>query len=152
MKSVLQIAKRYLPLPTFVFLGAMFLPPQARRVAFPQPLPAHPKQEITVRDFIGADACASCHKEQTDSWSKSVHARAGGAPNKTTVLVPFDGTPIRFKDAAVIPAVNAKGEYSFLVRQEGRAERRFRVDGVIGKGHMAGGGTQAFLTRYPDGT
>lgn len=105
---------------------------------------------ITNDDFVGSDACASCHANEYDVWRRSTHGTAGGAPSATTVIAPFDGTPIRFKDALVIPT--SAGGYRFIVRQQGRAERVFAVDGVIGRGHMAGGGTQGFVSKFPDGT
>jgi hypothetical protein len=48
--------------------------------------------------------------------------------------------------------VTPSGEYRFTVAQPGHPERVFRVDGVIGGGHMAGGGTQGFVWRHEDGT
>jgi tetratricopeptide (TPR) repeat protein len=66
------------------------------------------------------------------------------------VIAPFNGTPIRFRDAVVVPS--AERGYAFTVRQEGRPDRTFTVDGVVGGGHMVGGGTQAFVSRFPDGT
>ncbi len=68
------------------------------------------------------------------------------------MIAPFDGTPIVFRDGTVLPLVDSDGRYVFVVRQEGRAEREMAVDGVIGGGHMLGGGTQGFVTRLADGT
>ena len=52
----------------------------------------------------------------------------------------------------MIPSVNTQGEYTFTVLPEAGRELVLRVDAVIGRGHMVGGGTQAFLSEYPDGT
>ncbi|MGH2567862.1 MAG: multiheme c-type cytochrome, partial [Bacteroidota bacterium] len=136
----------------FAFLGAVLQELQTKRIAFPPPQPIQKTTAVSQRDFVGSDACSRCHTLQYEAWSNSTHALAGGSPHASTLLTPFDGTPIRFKDAQVIPVVIARGEYVFRVQQEGRPELRFRVDGVVGKGHMLGGGTQAFLTRFPDGT
>jgi tetratricopeptide (TPR) repeat protein len=67
------------------------------------------------------------------------------------VIAPFDGGPIRFADGVVVPRIRA-GAYEFVVRQEHFDEVVFRVVGVIGRGHMRGGGTQGFLTSWLDGT
>jgi tetratricopeptide (TPR) repeat protein len=67
------------------------------------------------------------------------------------VIARFDGNPIRFRDAVVIPFVTSAGEYAFRVVQDG-AEVVLTVAGVIGRGHMMGGGTQGFVTRWVDGT
>ena len=107
----------------------------------------------TVRsdDFVGAAACARCHRGEYDKWSRSTHGTAGGLPSPATVIAPFNGPPIRFRDATITP-MSAGSTYRFVVRQQGRPERSFRVDGVIGRGHMEGGGTQGFASKFPDGT
>ena len=48
--------------------------------------------------------------------------------------------------------MDSASRYVFAVRQEGRSERRLTVDGVVGGGHLLGGGTQGFVTRVLDGT
>jgi hypothetical protein len=106
---------------------------------------------VRFADFVGSEACASCHQREYAAWKRSTHGRAGGTPSPQRVIADFDGTPIRFKDATVIPAVR-HGIYTFTVKQSGRPARVFRVDGVIGGGHMVGGGTQGFVSRFPDGT
>jgi Tfp pilus assembly protein PilF len=121
--------------------GDAFPPPGAARSAAPAPT-----------DFAGAGRCAGCHRPEYDAWRRSTHGRAGGPPGPGTLLAPFDGRPIRFGDATVTPHRTAQGRYAFRVARQGRAERVFTVDGVVGGGHMAGGGTQAFLTRHVDGT
>ena len=106
-------------------------------------------------DFAGTQACASCHAEQVAQWSRSTHGTAGGVPGSVTnpvkVIAPFNGAPIRFADATVIPRQRG-GVYEFVVRRAGEADTAYRVTGVIGGGHMAGGGTQGFVTDWPDGT
>ncbi|HET7565009.1 MAG TPA: multiheme c-type cytochrome, partial [Gemmatimonadaceae bacterium] len=106
---------------------------------------------VRLADFVGSEACASCHAQEYAAWKRSTHARAGGVPSPDRVIADFDGTPIRFADAVVIPATK-NGVYTFTVRQPGQPDRVFRVDGVIGGGHMVGGGTQGFISRFPDGT
>jgi tetratricopeptide (TPR) repeat protein len=101
-------------------------------------------------EFVGAERCASCHATQYAAWRGSTHGKAGGTPGTVQVIAPFNGAPIRFRDAEVVPT--AGREYTFTVRQTGRPDRVFTVDGVVGGGHMVGGGTQAFVSRFPDGT
>ncbi len=118
------------------------------------PFPA-PRQAIAApvasSEFVGSERCAECHRVQSDAWRGSTHARAGGAPGRVNVIAPFDGTPIRFADAEVIPR-SSGGRFTFTVKQAGAEDRVFTVDGVVGGGHMVGGGTQGFLSRYADGT
>lgn len=122
------------------------------RVAFPTPVPRREVEDPTVADFLGADACRECHRREYTAWRTSTHGQAGGAPGPETVIAPFDGAPIRFADAVVVPSVNSSGEYLFTVEQRDRPTRALRVDGVIGKGHMVGGGTQGYVSAFPDGT
>ncbi len=119
---------------------------------FPPPIPPAVTTEITQDDFAGAEACEECHEVEYEAWQASTHGLAGGGPSTDTVIAPFDGTPIRFKDAVVTPSINASGEYIFTVERAGREPLVFRVDGVVGGGHMFGGGTQGFVSRFPDGT
>lgn len=105
-----------------------------------------------VPGIAGSEACRDCHAEQYDAWTGSTHGTAGGPPGPETVIAPFDGTPIRFADAVVSPVVDEQGRYLFLVERPGRPPERFEVSGVIGRGHMVGGGTQGFASRFPDGT
>lgn len=103
-------------------------------------------------DFVGPDACRSCHAREYEAWAGSTHGRAGGEPAPDLLIAPFDGTPIRFADAEVIPRGDGAGNYEFVVRQEGHEEVHYPVTGVVGGGHMIGGGTQGFFTSWVDGT
>ncbi len=123
----------------------------ARPLVFPPPVASAFADGPGLDDFAGAETCAECHPREFAAWERSTHGLAGGPPNPETVIAPFDGRPMRFQDAVVIPAVSG-GEYTFTVRQRGREDVVVRVDGVIGRGHMIGGGTQGFVTAYPDGT
>ncbi len=117
---------------------------------FPDPLP-RAERAVSPADFVGAEACADCHAAEYRAWAGSTHGEAGGVPGPEVVIAPFDGRPVRFSDAEVVPRIRA-GSYEFVVRQDGFPEAVYRVDGVIGRAHMLGGGTQGFLEARPDGT
>ena len=117
----------------------------------PPPVALADTSAISAADFVGSEQCASCHAQQFAAWKGSTHGRAGGPPGSVALLARFDGTPIRFKDATVIPS-STGGIYSFVVRRTARPDETFRIDGVIGGGHMLGGGTQGFVSRMSDGT
>ena len=119
------------------------------RIAFPAPLPG-PAEELASGDFAGAAACASCHRAQYRAWSGSTHGRAGGTPGTAVLLKGFGGVPIAFRDARVTPRQRA-GRYEFLVEWNDTT-RVLAVDGVVGGGHLVGGGTQGFVTRGGDGS
>ena len=116
---------------------------------------AAPPAPPGAADFAGAESCQSCHAAEYATWKRSTHGTAGGVPGSPTndvrVIAPFNGEPIRFRDAVVIPRQVA-GRFSFLVQRAGEPDTTFSVDGVIGGGHMNGGGTQGFVTVWPDGT
>jgi Flp pilus assembly protein TadD len=120
------------------------------RVALPPPKDSATPHAPLASDFAGSERCASCHATQYAAWRGSTHGAAGGVPGSVKVIAPFNGTPIRFRDAVVTPS--AGRAYTFVVRQDGRPDRSFTVDAVVGGGHMVGGGTQAFVSRFPDGT
>ncbi len=124
------------------------------RIAFPPPRSeaSTSGERVVFEDFAGSDACEECHKDQYDAWRGSTHQKAGGRPNQEVVIAPFDGRPMRFSDAAVRPSVNAAGEYVFTVVQPQIETVVFRVDGVIGRANMFGGGTQGFVSLFDDGT
>ncbi len=123
-----------------------------RRIELPPPVAAAISNEPTFEDFLGAEACAECHAEQYSTWRGSTHGTAGGVPSRDNVIARFDGSPIRFADAIVIPSVSQTGQYQFTVRAAAKEPQVFVVTGVIGGGHMIGGGTQGFVSAFPDGT
>jgi len=136
---------------TVLFVRRPPAPLQVSTEPLPAPRTATPAATTPQDAFIGSDRCAECHGAEVAAWRGSTHARAGGPPGQVRLVAPFDGTPMRFSDAQVIPS-SSGGRYTFTVRQAGAADRVFTVDGVVGGGHMEGGGTQGFLSRYPDGT
>ncbi|MGI9626109.1 MAG: multiheme c-type cytochrome, partial [Longimicrobiales bacterium] len=118
----------------------------------PEPFPgAVVGREPVVRaDFAGAEACATCHEAAYEAWSASTHGTAGGPPSDETVIAPFGGQALMFRDARVTP-VRQGLSWRFDVVWAGDTVSH-EVAGVIGRGHMAGGGTQGFVTPWPDGT
>ncbi|MBC7790767.1 MAG: tetratricopeptide repeat protein [Anaerolineae bacterium] len=124
----------------------------ASRVPLPAPRQVDAPPSVVLSDFAGSRACAGCHAAQYAVWSQSTHGQAGGEPKRGSVIVPFNGRPIRFRDAVVTPSVSPSGEFSFTIAQDAHEAIVLRVDGVVGGGHLAGGGTQGFLTRAADGT
>src|SRR6267378_3667336 len=118
--------------------GAAGLLFRNRSVEFPAPEPARPQPAVSYADFVGAEACRECHTAIYDAWKQSTHGRAGGPPTPTRVIAPFNGRPMRFRDALVTPSVTQSGAFIFTVAQENRPLRAFRIDAVVGGGFMAG--------------
>ncbi len=120
----------------------------------PVPPPTRPPVETKPQfeDFAGSDACARCHQKEFDLWKTSTHGRAGGKPGEATIVARFDGQPLRFEDAVVTPTTNRQGGPVFRIQFEGSAPMEIRAEAAVGGGHMQGGGTQSFFTRFADGT
>ena len=105
-------------------------------------------------DFAGAAECKECHVDQFSAWRVSTHGTAGARASDVgavSMIAPFNGTPIRFRDATVIPR-QRRGAFSFVVQRPGERDTTLSVDAVIGGGHLVGGGTQGFVTTSSDGT
>src|SRR5262245_27984699 len=123
---------------------------------------AHPSPALSVStspaieprfdDIVGSEACRRCHARQYELWESSTHGKAGGRRGEVSVIAKFDGQPLRFSDAVVTPTTNAAGQYVFWIDEPGEPRSEVRVDAVVGGGHMFGGGTQSFFTRFADGT
>mgnify|MGYP001391217943 FL=1 len=101
--------------------------------------------------FIGSKACQNCHPDQFSTWQQSTHGNAGGKPNKRRVLAPFDGTRINLQNGWFIP-YSENGRFFFRAQENGFPERKYEVIGVVGGGHIYGGGTQTYFGLFPDGT
>ena len=120
-------------------------------IALPPPSESVAATISSGSEFVGAERCASCHAAESRVWRASTHGRAGGDATRDRVIAAFDGPPMRFANAEVTPRVDTRG-FWFVVKEDGEEPRTYRVDGVIGGGHMEGGGTQGFVTRFGDGT
>ena len=101
--------------------------------------------------FVGSEACADCHADQFSTWETSTHAKAGGIPSNQRVLAPFDGEKIILQNGWFIP-YKKNNRYYFRAQEDGFSEVRYEVVGVVGGGHLHGGGTQTYFGLFPDGT
>ncbi len=130
-------------------------PHEPSHIPLPPPPALASPAEPAFDDFVGADACAGCHAREFAAWRGSTHGRAGALPPTADVVFGrfdgADGPPIRFADAVVYPRRTGQS-YRFTVTRPGEPDVVLAVAGVVGGGHMAGGGTQGFVTRWPDGT
>ena len=101
--------------------------------------------------FVGSKTCQNCHLDQFSTWQESTHGNAGGKPNKKRVLAPFDGKRINLENGWFIPYIE-NDRFFFQAQENGFPERRYEVIGVVGGGHIYGGGTQTYFGLFPDGT
>lgn len=122
------------------------------RTPFPEPADDQKRTDVVFADFVGAAACAECHEKEYKIWQQSTHGQAGGKPDKVNIIGRYKGQPLHYKDATVIPQKRDSASYSFAVQQNNRAPFEIKVDEVVGGGHMLGGGTQSYFSKFPDGT
>ena len=102
-------------------------------------------------EFVGSKICSNCHLTEYNSWRESTHANAGGTPTADRILAPFDGNKIEIKNGWFIPYKKGN-RYFFRAQENGFPEQKYEVIGVVGGGHLYGGGTQTYFGFFPDGT
>src|SRR5213593_757559 len=88
-----------------VVIGRVAYNRAGSHLVFPAPGPPEADTAVSQADFVGAEACASCHASEYAAWKRSTHGVAGGPPSPERVKGPFDGRPLRFRDAVVTPSV-----------------------------------------------
>ena len=101
--------------------------------------------------FVGSKACSNCHINEYNSWLESTHGKAGGEPTADRILAPFNGEKIEIKNGWFIP-YKKNNRYFFSAQENGFPEQKYEVIGVVGGGHLYGGGTQSYFGFFPDGT
>ena len=137
---------------SFAIIAWLVFQPASARFAGTFPAPREVDRSAGARPaFVGSARCADCHTAQYTAWKASTHGRAGGEPSQETVIPRFDGTPLRFANATVVPRVR-DGVHEFLVRRQGEPDMVLRVDGVVGAGRIHGGGTQGYFIDLGDGS
>jgi tetratricopeptide (TPR) repeat protein len=150
MKSKAVIAMAGMAVAVAIAIAIAVMP--RARIELPAAPLATATPEPAANDFLGSEACANCHQAEYQKWNKSTHGRAGAMPPRSDIVFArFNGAPIRFRDATVTPRVSG-GVYSFTIDRPDEPTQKINVDGVVGGGHMIGGGTQGFVSWQPDGT
>ena len=142
-----------------VLIGIMWLrqttkstsPPATVTLKSFPPQSAAEARKVTFEEFAGSAACKDCHQDIYQVWKTSTHGQAGGLPSEVKIIARFDGRPLHFADATVIPTHSGK-KYRFVIKRAGEADEVIPVTAVVGGGHMYGGGTQTFFTTLPDGS
>ncbi|MCH8125240.1 ammonia-forming cytochrome c nitrite reductase subunit c552 [candidate division KSB1 bacterium] len=116
---------------------------------FPDPQKTSKTKGPRFEDFTGAESCMKCHKEQYNLWYNSTHGKAGGTPDKVKIISSFD-TTLTYGDAIVTPS--NEQDHKFTIELSNGQRIEYNIDAVIGGGHMVGGGTQSYFSKFPDGS
>lgn len=101
---------------------------------------------LDVPDYVGADACADCHREIYDAWKRSPHGRSMAVASAQTVLADFGGPPVTLPDGTVSFGRDGDAYFMDIASSRGTHERR-RVDVVLASGRQH----QLYVTRTQDG-
>jgi predicted CXXCH cytochrome family protein len=117
-------------------LAACKKPPPPPRQELP-PLPAVGEflpPSLDVPDYVGAAACAECHRAVYDAWQRSPHGRSMAVASPDTVLAGFDGPPVTLSDGSVSFA--REGDAYFMDLTSRRSHERRKVDLVVASGRQ----------------
>src|ERR1019366_1488598 len=67
---------------------------------------------LGVPDYVGAAACAECHRAVYDAWQRSPHGRSMAVASPDTVLASFDGGSVQLPDGRV--SFSREGDAYFM--------------------------------------
>lgn len=129
--------------------GACKKPPPPPAPATLAPLPQIGEflpPALDVPDYVGADACAECHREIYDAWKRSPHGRAMAVATPDAVLADFGSPPATLPDGTVSFAREGDAYFIDVASARGSHERR-RVDVVLASGRQH----QLYVTRTENG-
>ena len=96
-------------------------------------------------DYVGAAACAECHRAIYDAWQRSPHGRSMAVASPATVLAPFDGAPVTLQDGSVSFA--REGDAFFMDIESRTSRERRKVELVLASGRQH----QLYAVRGADG-
>ena len=97
------------------------------------PIPDALPSAMGVSDYVGAAACAECHRAQYDAWQHSPHGRSMAVASPDTVLAPFEGTATLADGQVTFSRV---GDAFFAEITSGPRTERHKVDVVLGSGRQ----------------
>lgn len=106
--------------------------------------PAPAAAALPQAQYVGAQACASCHAKETQAWQQSHHALAMQEANEQTVEGRFDGALKQDGSAASF----FKRDHAFFVKTDGADGKpaEFEVKYTFGVYPL-----QQYLVAFPDG-
>jgi predicted CXXCH cytochrome family protein len=82
-------------------------------------------------DYVGSEACASCHPDIHAAWARSPMHQMTRLPEQARVRAPFDGSRFQFKEDSA--RFSQQGKERFVDITSARfGDHRYRVTRVIG--------------------
>ncbi|HEY3816987.1 MAG TPA: multiheme c-type cytochrome [Polyangiaceae bacterium] len=132
----MRVLALVIPLALAALFGACKKPPPAPMQELP-PLPAVGEflpPSLDVPDYVGAAACAECHRAIYDAWQRSPHGRSMAAATPESVLAGFDGPPVTLADGSVSFSRDGDGFFMDIASRTGHERRK--VDVVLASGRQ----------------
>ena len=96
-------------------------------------------------DYVGAAACAECHRAAFEAWQHSPHGRSMAVASPETVLANPDGRAITLADGTA--RFTREGDAFFVDLTSGTFQERRKVDVVLASGRQH----QLYVVKGPDG-
>ncbi|QDT49019.1 Doubled CXXCH motif (Paired_CXXCH_1) [Symmachiella dynata] len=104
-----------------------------------------PASNIRRSDYVGPDACQSCHKEQHDNWSEHSHRWMNAYATEETVLGDFSGASKTNYMGGDASFFRTNGEFHARLSRND-VVREFRIERTIGRRFY-----QSYVGRLIDG-
>lgn len=122
----------FAPIVAVAFAFACAAPPSART---PSPPAAVARREGNVerRDYAGSAACAKCHADVYEAWSRTAMHEMTRLEDRAEIAAPFDGAALRFKTDTA--RLERHGARRFVRLESPRGGALFRVTKVLGGHH-----------------
>jgi len=138
------------PLPRPVLFVAPLLAPVAVALALSTGFdPVEHEATLPLRhrvdEFVGANACRTCHEDHHTSWSATFHSTMTQLPGPETVTGKFDGTPQVHVGGTARPFRRA-GEYLMEIPDGRGGQREAKVALTVGSRRY-----QQYFEQLPDG-
>src|SRR6056297_3225400 len=90
-------------------------------------------------EYVGSEACTSCHESAASAWRDSHHALAWTWPSAQTVVADFDGTEFVHDGMKARFRIESDGSYHITVTEKNGVTTDYRVyachgmDAVVGR-------------------
>ncbi len=100
---------------------------------------------LDIPDYVGAGACAECHRAEYEAWQRSPHGRSMAAASPQSVLASADGRPVSLADGTA--SFVREGDAFFVDLTAGGFHERRKVDLVLASGRQH----QLYVVQGADG-
>lgn len=122
----------------FVIAGSLFL-------LFTRPARTTPSEQPIANDFVGEQACKSCHTAEYNDWQQSHHFMSMQPANDSTVLGDFNQQTIT-ADGVTSKFFKKDGKFFINTEADDGTSRDYEVKYIFGFTPL-----QQYLVEFPGG-